>query len=291
MKKNYYRLKRQLTPFLFLLPGFLLFGAYLVFPFFYAFVMSLYRWGLDAIPRFAGFRNYVYILENNLFRQSVVNTIFYTCAVPFKILLALSLAILLNQKIRFEVAFRGILFFPHVLSSVVVGLIWQTMFNPNYGFINQVLNTIGLPGQRWLVEMDKAMYTLMVVSTWKGLGSNLIIFIAGIKNIPNEYYEAASIDGASGWQRIRFITLPCIKPTTIYVTTMTIIGAFKIFDLSMIMTQGGPGNATKTIVWFIFEAAFNRYQFGRASAAAFIFFIILFVLTVMQRRTLNAGEN
>jgi multiple sugar transport system permease protein len=181
------------------------------------------------------------------------------------------------------------LFFPNILSNVVVALIWQTMFTPNYGFINNVLGVFGLPGQRWLVEPNHAMYTIFVVSTWKGLGANLIIFIAGLKAIPGEYYEAASIDGASSWQAFRHITLPCLHPATIFVTTMAIIGSFKVFDLVLIMTGGGPGNATKTFVQFIYELAFNRFQFGRASAAAFLFFIILFVLTIMQRKVLSSG--
>jgi ABC-type sugar transport system permease subunit len=289
MNYRRYKLKIAMTPYLFLSPAFLIFGAYLVFPFFYAFGMSLFRWAFDGSVSFAGFRNYAYLFTDKLFGTALVNTVYYTCAVPFKVALALVLAVLLNQKVRFETGFRGILFFPNILSNVVVALIWQTMFTPNFGFINSILGFLGLPGQRWLVEPDRAMWTLFVVSTWKGLGANLIIFIAGLKAIPGEYYEAASIDGASSWQTFRHITLPCLRPATVFVTTMAIIGSFKVFDLVLIMTGGGPGNATRTFVQFIYELAFNRFQFGRASAAAFFFFIILFALTVTQRRALGSG--
>jgi multiple sugar transport system permease protein len=290
MLNKQYRLKMVLLPYAFLLPAFIVFGFYTAFPFFYAFGMSLYRWAFDGTVTFAGFRNYTYLFSDKLFVTSVLNTLYYTCAVPFKVILALSLAVLLDQNIRFETTFRGILFFPYVLSNVVVALIWQTMFTPNYGFINAILNRLGLPGQRWLVESNHAMFTIWAVSTWKGLGANLIIFIAGLKGIPRNYYEAASIDGASSWQSFRFITLPCLQPTTVFVTTMAVIGSFQIFDLVLIMTNGGPGNSTKTIVQYIYEVAFNRFQFGRASASAFLFFLILFVLTITQRRLLNAGE-
>lgn len=292
MKKiNRYKLQQTIIPYIFLTPAFIIFGIYLIFPVFYALYMSFFNWGSSPVTTFIGFDNYINMFQDKLFRTSVYNTLIYTCAVPVKVIIALLLAVLLNQKIKCEKFFRGALFFPYIMSEVIVALVWQTMFTPNYGFINTVLGFLGLEGQRWLVEPDRAMLVVMIVSTWKGLGANLIVFIAGIKGISKTYYEAASIDGASAWQTFRHITIPCLRPTTVFVVTMSIIGSFKVFDLVYIMTKGGPGNSTKTLVQYIYEMAFNRFQFGYASAVAVIFFVVLFTLTILQRKLISQSED
>ncbi len=288
-EKRKRKIRQKLTPYLFLLPAFIIFGAYLIYPTVYAFVMSFFDWGSAVQTAFVGIKNFTHMFSDKMFWISLTNTLIYVCAVPFKVILALILAALLNQKIKGEGFFRGALFFPYVLSEVIVGVIWKAMFNPTYGFINTVLSWMGLPGQNWLADQSMAMLVIILVSTWKGLGANLIIFIAGIKGISPEYYEAASIDGATELQKFRYITLPCLRPTTVFVVTQAIIGSFNMFDIVYVMTNGGPGSATTTFVQYIYDVAFTRFQFGYASSLAFVFFIVLFVLTVLQRRILSQG--
>lgn len=288
-KRKNHKLKRKLTPYLFLLPAFVIFGAYLIYPALYAFVMSFFDWGAAVETVFVGFKNFTHMFSDKMFWTSIGNTLIYICAVPFKVVLALVLAALLNQKIRGEGFFRGALFFPYVLSEVIVGVIWKAMFNPTYGFINTFLSWFSIPGQNWLAMPDRAMLVIILVSTWKGLGANLIIYIAGIKGISTDFYEAASIDGASELQKFWYITLPCLRPTTVFVVTMAIIGSFNMFDIVYVMTQGGPGSATTTFVQYIYQVAFSRFQFGYASALAFVFFVVLFVLTILQRKVLSQG--
>lgn len=289
-KQKYYKLRKKLTPYLFLLPALLFFGAYLIYPAVYALVMSFFDWGATMETQFIGLENFTHMFSDQLFYTSIINTLIYVCAVPFKVVLAMVLAALLNQKIKGEGFFRATLFFPYVLSEVIVGVIWKAMFNPTYGFINTALSWFGLEGQNWLAT-DKAMWVIILVSIWKGLGSNLIIYIAGIKGISPDYYEAASIDGASELQKFWYITLPCLKPTTIFVVTTAIIGSFNMFDITYTMTKGGPGTATLTFVQYIYDVAFTRFQFGYASALAFVFFVVLFVLTILQRRILSSGND
>lgn len=288
--KNHKRMQK-LTPYLFLLPAFVIFGAYLIYPALYAFVMSFFDWGAAVETAFVGLDNFTHMFSDKMFWTSLWNTLIYICAVPFKVVLALVLAAILNQKIKGEAFFRGAIFFPYVLSEVIVGVIWKAMFNPTYGFINTFLSWFGLEGQSWLAMPSRAMLVIILVSTWKGMGANLIIYIAGIKGISPELYEAASIDGASEMQKFWRITLPCLRPTTIFVVTMAIIGSFNMFDIVYVMTQGGPGSATTTFVQYIYQVAFSRFQFGYASALAFVFFVALFILTILQRKILSQGSD
>ena len=287
-KKHNIRFK-QIVPYIFILPAFVVFTIYLFIPLINAFIMSFYDWNI-ATHEVVGLENYLDLLHDKLFKTTLINTLVYTLAVPVKVVLALGIAALLSSVERFQSFYRSTLFFPFILSGVVVGLIWQMMFSVDSGFINMILSFFGL-SQKWMIESNHAMWVLWIVGTWQGLGSNLILFLAGIKNISTELYEAAEMDGANTWQRFRYITIPCLKPVTIFVVTMLIIGSFKIFDLSYIMTGGGPGDSTRTVVQFIYDTAFDRFKMGYASAAAYIFFLILIVLTVMQKRILMGEED
>lgn len=279
----------QVVPYLFIAPALIIFTMYLFIPLLQAFIMSFYDWNI-AERTFIGLENYKDLLQDKLFVTTIINTLVYTLAVPFKTVLALGIAALLSSVKRFQGFYRSTLFFPYILSGVVVGLIWQMMFSVDSGFINMILSFFGL-SQKWLIESDHAMWVLWIVGTWQGLGSNLILFLAGIKGISAELYEAASMDGANGWQRFIHITVPCLKPVTIFVVTMLIIGSFKIFDLAYIMTGGGPGDSTRTLVQFIYDTAFDRFKMGYASAAAYVFFLILIVLTLLQKKILVGGDD
>lgn len=284
-----YRFRRGVTPYLFLLPAVVLFTVYLFGPLIFAGYMSLFRWPLAGIPRLVWFRNFRLIFSERFFQDSLVHTLVYTSAVPLKVALALMLAVFVERSGRAISVLRSVFFFPWILSSVIVGLIWQTILTPNHGFLNLVLGWIGIPGQSWLVRPDRAMLAIVMVSTWHGLGVNLIIFIAGLKTIPQSRYEAAEIDGASAWQSFWYVTLPGLRPTTVFVFVVAVIGSFKVFDIVYIMTGGGPAGATTTLVMYIYETAFDRFRMGQASAAAYIFFVILLTLTLLQRKFLASG--
>lgn len=279
---------KQVVPYLFIAPALIIFVVYMFIPLLQAFIMSFFNWNI-AGKEFIGLENYKNLLQDKLFRTTLLNTLVYTLAVPFKTVLALGIAALLSGVKRFQGFYRSTLFFPYVLSGVVVGLIWQMMFSVDSGFINMILSFFGL-SQKWLTESNHAMWVLWIVGSWQGLGSNLILFLAGIKGISPELYEAAAMDGANGWQSFIHITIPCLKPITVFVVTMLIIGSFKIFDLAYIMTGGGPGDSTRTVVQFIYDTAFERFKMGYASAAAYIFFIILIVLTLLQKKILVGGD-
>ena len=279
---------KKMIPYLFVAPAIIIFVLYMFIPLLQAFIMSFYDWSI-AGKEFIGLTNYKNLFQDKLFKTTIVNTLVYTLAVPFKTVLALVIAALLSNVRHFQGFYRSTLFFPYILSGVVVGLIWQMMFSVDSGFINMILSFFGL-SQKWLVESDHAMWVLWVVGTWQGLGSNLILFLAGIKGISTELYEAASMDGANSLQQFVHITIPCLKPVTIFVVTMLIIGSFKIFDLAYIMTGGGPGDSTRTLVQFIYDTAFERFKMGYASAAAYIFFVILIILTLLQKKILVGGD-
>ncbi|MBN8201454.1 carbohydrate ABC transporter permease [Bacillus sp. NTK034] len=285
-----YKWKQKLTPIGFMSPVLLIFSLFLFFPVLFAFFMSFHQWGMIGTPEFVGFNNYVRLFKDPLFWISIKNTLIFSLSVPLKVAIALFIAVLLNQKIRGLGFYRAAFFFPVVLSMVVVGLVWQWMFSPSYGFINYVLEKLGLPLQNMLIDSDQAMIVLIVVSIWKGLGSNLLLFLAGLQAIPSSVYEAAEIDGANSWQKFWYITVQLLKPTTLFVLIITLIGSFKIFDLAYVITGGGPGTSTMVLVHYIYQEAFQRFDMGYASAAAYVFFIILFILTLVQMRVFKSDS-
>lgn len=275
---------KSFLPYAFLSPALLLFALFLFFPVLFAFFMSFHKWATIGDPQFIGINNYVRLVHDPLFWTTVKNTLYFSLSVPIKVALALVIAIFLNQKIRGLSFFRAAFFFPVILSMVVVGLVWQWMFSPSYGFINFVLGKLGLPAQDWLTNPHYSMLVIIIISIWKGLGNNLLLFLAGLQSIPRSVYEAASIDGANKFQQFWNITVPLLKPTTLFVLIITFIGSFKIFDLAYVVTGGGPGHSTTVLVQYIYQEAFQRFDMGYASAAAYVFFIILFALTLIQMR-------
>ncbi|MBG9654545.1 carbohydrate ABC transporter permease [Cytobacillus firmus] len=285
-----YKWKQKLTPIGFMSPVLLIFSLFLFFPVLFAFYMSFHQWGMIGTPEFVGIENYVRLFKDPLFWISIKNTLIFSLSVPLKVAIALFIAVLLNQKIRGLGFYRAAFFFPVVLSMVVVGLVWQWMFSPSYGFINYVLEKLGLPLQNMLIDSDQAMIVLIIVSIWKGLGSNLLLFLAGLQAIPSSVYEAAEIDGANSWQKFWHITVQLLKPTTLFVLIITLIGSFKIFDLAYVITGGGPGTSTMVLVHYIYQEAFQRFDMGYASAAAYVFFIILFILTLVQMKMFKSDS-
>ncbi len=238
--------------------------------------------GITA-PKFVGFENYIDLFQNGEFGHALLNSVYFTVGtVPLGAFLALLVAILLNQKIRAQSLYRSAFFIPCIVSYVAIAMVWQWMYNQDYGLINSVLGALGLPQPGWLATEELAMPSVIIMTIWKGLGYNGVILLAGLQGISPSLYEAAEIDGASAFQRFTRITLPMIRPTMMFVLLTSMIGALQAFDQIYIMTSGGPGRATEVVCYLIYMNAFQYFKQGYASAMAYILFIIIFAASVIQ---------
>lgn len=232
-----------------------------------------------------GFDNYQYILQDDEFWRSMYNTLIYVIGVvPISILLSLGIAVMLNQNIRLRGLFRTIYFVPFVTSVVAVSIVWRWIFHTEYGVLNYFLSFIGIDAIEWLTDPQWAMPSLIILAIWKGLGYNIIIFLAGLQNVNKQYYLAAQIDGASKWERFKNITVPLISPTTFFISIISIINAFKVFDevFALFGGQPGPAGSAQTIVYYIFNRFYGDWDFGVASAAAYMLFLVIFIFTLIQ---------
>ncbi|MFG6117965.1 carbohydrate ABC transporter permease [Thalassobacillus sp. B23F22_16] len=278
--------RESMTGYFFLAPALVLLGVFLLYPmgaaFYYSFT-DFYILTPDDVS-FIGLENFKYIVEDAQFRQAFWNTVYFSViVVPVQLSVALGLALLINKKLRFRVFFRTAFFSPVVMSLVVVSILWTFMYNPNEGLINQLLQTVGIPPQPFLTSPDQAMNSIIVMSVWQGAGFQMMIFLAGLQNIPNHLYEAADIDGASSWQKFWHITLPGLRNIALFIFITISIAAFKLLVQPMIMTQGGPLGTTKSLVYHIYETGFNYRDVGYASAMAVVFTVIVLVITIIQR--------
>ncbi|NLC44027.1 MAG: sugar ABC transporter permease [Clostridiales bacterium] len=247
--------------------------------------ISFTKWELVGSPVWVGFNNYKQLFSDEIFIKSLINTAYYTIlSVPLSMICSLLLAVAMNQKLKGIVVFRTAFFMPYISSMVAVALLWSWIYNPQYGILNYFLELIGIPGQNWLGDPKWAMPALVFMSVWKGLGYNMMIWLAALQGIPEDLYEAARIDGANKWQQFKNITVPLLSPTTFMLLILSIINSFKVFEQSYIMTKGGPAHATMTMVLYIYSNAFVWLKMGYASAMAYILAIIILVLTVIQLR-------
>lgn len=248
-----------------------------------SFLISFTDWELVGKPIWIGLENYKQLMHDELFIKSLVNTAYYTViSVPLSMSLSLLLAIAMNQKLKGIVFFRTAFFMPHISSMVAVALLWSWIYNSQYGLLNYFLGLFGIPPQNWLGDPKLAMPALIVMSVWKGLGYNMMIWLAALQGIPEDLYEAARIDGASKWQQFKNITVPLLSPTTFLLLILGFIGSFQVFEQSYVMTKGGPAYATLTMVLYIYSNAFEWLKMGYASAMAYILAIIIFILTLIQ---------
>jgi multiple sugar transport system permease protein len=270
----------------FLLPSLVLFVVFTALPVVSAFLISFTHWDLFNPPAWAWLDNYFRLWNDPIFRQVLGNTGYYVaCAVPLQMLLGLLCALGLNRAIPGQAFFRVVYFLPVVTSTVAAGLVWAWLFNSNFGLINMGLSLAGatdLP--KWLVSSRWAMPAVITVSVWQSLGYSMVLFLAGLQNIRQEVYEAAALDGATGWKRLIYITLPLLSPMTFFVLIISIIGSFQVFELVFVMTKAGPANATNTLVYYIYQNGFMFYQMGYASAAAMVLVLLVLVATLVQYR-------
>jgi multiple sugar transport system permease protein len=277
--------REELIAYAFILPSFLGFFVFLVVPMFFSLGISFYDWELLTPPRFTGIANFQALLTDRVFGGVVVNTIYYTLGlVPLNLVISLGLAVWLNTRLRGLTFYRSAFFVPVVTVTVAVALIWRWMYEPRFGIIDAALRAVGLPAPLWLGDEGWALPAIIIMSVWKGFGYNMVLFLAGLQGIPVTIYEAAMIDGASAWQRFWRITLPLLSPTVFLAVVLTVISSFQVFDQAYVMTNGGPANATNTIVLYIYQNGFQYFRMGYASAIAWVLFGFIFVFTLAQMR-------
>lgn len=279
--------KESLAAYGFLAPALLLLGLFLVIPallaIYYAFT-DYYLLTPDK-RQFVGLANFIEIFKDTIFLQSLKNiVVFVLCVIPVQVGAALGLALLINKQRRGNIFFKVAFFAPVVLSLVVISVLWLYLLNPTEGLINSLLVNIGFDAQPFLSSPKQAMYTIVFVSAWQGAGYQMLIFLAGLQNIPGTVYEAAKIDGVSKWQNFIYITMPLLKPTSILIMITTLIGAFKLIIQPMVMTQGGPMNSTITPVYYIYQTGFSDRLIGYSSAMTVLFGIVIAIVTLIQSK-------
>ena len=278
------RTRNTLIGWSFILPNFLGFATLTLVPIVTLFYMSFTNWNIFGSSQSIGVQNFQRLLADATFWIAFWNTLYYAIMhIPLTIVVSLGLALLLNNKLRGVAFFRTAAFFPYITSIVAIALVWNLLLSPEYGPINQFLSFIGIaepPG--WLTSTDWAMPAVVIVSTWRDMGFYMVLFLAALQTVPRELHEAARMDGAGVVQRFRNVTLPSLRPTMFFVTVMLTIGSFKVFDLILVLTEGGPGQSTTVISQFIYRKGFVENQFGYASAAAVFLFLLCIGVTAAQ---------
>ncbi|MET9242506.1 sugar ABC transporter permease [Nonomuraea sp. NPDC003709] len=276
---------------LFAAPPMVLFLVFTVLPVIGALGLSFTSYDVLTPPTWAGLANYARLLKDATFALTLKNILLY-CAmfVPAMIAVSLLLAVALNSRLPAMGVFRTIYYIPVVTSPVAAATVWTWMLNSHYGPVNEILGFLGIPGPAWVGDSSTAMLSIVLVTLWQGVGSNMLIYLAGLQNIPGHLYEAAALDGAGRWAAFAHITWPQLRTTTMFVTTLSLIGAFQLFDQAYVMTKGGPGNSTLTPVYQIYETGFNRLHMGYASAQAFTLFLVIVAVTVLNMRLNRSDE-
>jgi multiple sugar transport system permease protein len=274
----------KLEAYLFLVPSAALLVVFVFLPMVYALYVSFHRWNLiSPVKVFVGLDNYTELLSSDLFWRIVGNTAKYTLGVvPAAIGLGLFLAVLVNKGVRFKAFFRSAFFLPVVTSIIAISAVWMWIYHPNYGLANAILRFFGIGPQRWLTSTSQAMFSIIIMSVWKEMGYNMVVYLAGLQGISSEYYEAARIDGANGFQLFRFITWPLLAPTTLFLLITSMIKSVQVFSQVHTMTGGGPVNSTSVLVYYLYQQAFQSFRMGTACAIAYILFLVIFVLTIVQ---------
>ncbi|MBS4196381.1 carbohydrate ABC transporter permease [Lederbergia citri] len=281
------KFKESVKAILYLFPALLIIGVFVIYPIIKSLLMSFYAdydFFNDVVHRY-GFDNFIFLWNDPVFHKALKNTfIFVLGVVPISIILSLWIAIMLNSITLLNKFFRAIYFIPFVTSVVAVSIVWRWIFHSNYGIMNYFLSFFGIEPIQWLTSTEWAMPALIILSIWKGLGYNIIIFLAGLQTIGDTYYNAARIDGAKRWNRFIHVTLPQLAPTTFFVFIISIINSFKVFDEIYALFDGkaGPSNSALTVVYYVFDKFYGEWNFGVASAAAYVLFLIIFIITLIQ---------
>ncbi len=283
-----------LVAYTFIAPNFIGFCVFTLVPMVFAIALAFCSWDGRHAIEFVGLENFIKLFTTDkIFQAALVNTIVYVLGtVPLTLVCSLAMAVLLNQNIHLRNFFRTVAFFPYVASLVAVAAVWNMIFNPGMGPINSMLASFGVENlPRWAAGKETAMLTVVLFSVWKNMGYYMVIYLAGLQGCNPDLIEAAELDGANRWQQFWHITLPQLRPTTFFVVIMLTISGFKVYDQMYMITQGGPGNATMTLVYYIYNVAFvNTPKYGYASAVAMILFLMVLIVTLIQFRG-SRGED
>jgi multiple sugar transport system permease protein len=279
--------KMNIIGYMFLLPSLIGFLIFKLYPILFSLFLAFCEWDLVSgfsNIKFIGLDNFKNMANDDYFISSIRNTFVYVLSVvPIEIVLAMIIAVILEKAVYFKGFFRLVYFMPYISNIVAVSVVWMALYHPSQGPINQLLMAIGIKNPPlWLASSKWAMLALIIMSVWLGIGYCIVIYMAGLQGVPDEIYEAAKIDGANAIERFRYITLPYLSPTTFFLLIVRLIATFQVFGPINIMTEGGPGRATTVLVYHIYRTAFRFYQVGYASAVAFVLFLIILALTLVQ---------
>ncbi len=272
--------------YLFILPSFIHLIVFAAIPLFWSLYLSFHKWSIISRSKpWVGLRNYIWVFTDGDFWNAMKNTIIFAgVGVPLGMTVSLIIALVMNQKLKGVTWFRTIFFLPVIVSMVAIAIVWTWIYDPDFGLLNYFLSWFHIPGVNWLGDPRWALYALIIVNTWKGAGYQMVIFLAGLQGIPETYYEAARIDGASNWRCFWNITLPLLRPTTFFLAITSVIGSLQAFTIVYAMTEGGPLKSTDMVGYHIYQSAFERFTMGYASAQAYVLFAVIFVITLIQVR-------
>lgn len=285
MRETLRQIRKNWSAYLFLIPGLIHFAIFTLFAVGFAFYISFHDWNIIKPDKpFVGLENYLRLFTDPRFHRAVGNTLLFMIGVPLNLISGLAVALLLNTKVRGQAIFRTMFYLPVVTPLVVSSIIWKWVYQGDYGLLNYYLLKFGIIEEKifWLADPNLALPALIIMGIWGGTGATMVIYLAGLQSIPQEMYDAAMVDGASAWQRLIYITVPLLKPTTFFLFVTGIIGAFQIFTEVYIMTNGGPLNRTTTIGYYLYVNAFRELDMGYATAMAFALFAMIFGFTLLQ---------
>ncbi|OBA47336.1 carbohydrate ABC transporter permease [Kocuria sp. ICS0012] len=271
----------------FLAPTVIGMGVFTVLPILASVVLAFFQWDIISAPEFVGVRNFAELVTDRTVRVSFLNTIvFVVVAVALQLSLAMTLAVLVQGKMPtwLRLFFRSTFFFPLILSAASVSIFMRYMFNEQFGVVNWLLTTVGLPAVPWLTTSTGAALVVVIVYVWQNFGFTFLILLGGIASIPKELYEAADLDGASGWSKFRNVTLPLVSPTLLVASVTAIITALQVFDQPYVLTRGGPGDSTRSAVMVVYQTAFQQLEFGKASAIGLVLMALIMLVTLAQFR-------
>ena len=281
-KSNFLR-KEALWGYLLILPNFLLMLVFTLIPVLFAFGVSLTDWSLLSAPTFVGLENYIDIFHDPVASITLKNTLVFTAmSVPLRIILPLMLAVALNQKIHGLAFYRTCYYLPVISASVAISMVFMWVLDSNFGLLNRILMAIGLNPVGWLTDPDTALISIVMVTVWRGLGFNMIIFLAALQELPEDVYAVADIDGANAIQKFFYLTIPLISPTIFFLIITGIIDSFQSFDLVYNMTEGGPARSTYLIGYYIWQQAFEYLHMGYGAALAYLLFFVILIITIIQ---------
>jgi len=280
--------RRDFTPFLFILPFMAFFLVFILIPLIHGLLLSLQEWSLLSDPVFVGLDNYIELLDVRRFRAAVQNTFMFAVqSVPLLLVVPLVLALFLNKTFVGQKLAQNAIISPFLIPSSSVLLLWIWMLDSQTGMINQIFKAVGLPGQAWLSRQGSAMGVIVFVTLWWTAGYNIILFLSSLQDLPQDLYEAAAVDGASGWAQFWHITLPLLRNRMLFITTLQIIASFKLFDQVYILTGGGPAGSTRTLAFYLYETGFRDFMFGRAAAVSWYMFIMIAIFGLLQAKLLT----